>query len=307
MPIKLPKGIPAGKTLKEEHIFYMTEERAYRQDIRPLRILILNLMPEKIVTETQLFRMLGNSPLQVEPFLIYTASYKPTNVSGEHLSSFYHTIEDVKSQYFDGMIITGAPVERMPFEEVAYWSEMMEIMEWSKTHVYSTLHICWGAQAGLYYHYGVPKYELPEKVFGVFPHTMEWDTPVKLFRGFDDIFYVPHSRYTEVQAKDIEPIKELRLLSSSEESGVFAVTDLLARQIFLTGHLEYDPDTLDKEYKRDRAKGMNTALPKNYYPGDDENKKPRMRWRSAANLIFANWLNYYVYQLTPYDLRLLAK
>ncbi len=302
MPIKLPSNIPAAETLTNEHVFFMTQERAFKQDIRPLRILILNLMPEKITTETQLFRLLGNSPLQVEPLLMYTASYQPTNVSEDHLGAFYCTFEDVHEQFFDGMIITGAPVELLAYEEVAYWSELTTIMEWSKTHVYSTMHICWGAQAGLYYHYGVKKYPLSEKMFGVFPHTVAWYSPVKLLRGFDDIFYVPHSRYTEIRAEEITPIKGLRLLSESSESGVYLVTDLKGRQIFVTGHLEYDPNTLENEYLRDLAKGLDIDIPLNYYPDDDPEQRPVVRWRSTANLLFMNWLNYYVYQETPFDL-----
>lgn len=303
MPIKIPDGLPAARTLEHEHVFFMTETRAYQQDIRPLSILLVNLMPTKTVTETQFFRLLGNTPLQVEPHLLYTASYKPKHTTEEHLAKFYSTFEEIRELYFDGMIITGAPVELMAFEEVAYWEELCEIMEWSKTHVYSTMHVCWGAQAGLYYHYGIPKYGLKEKMFGVFPHVISWDHPVKLFRGFDDIFYIPHSRHTEVRPADILACQKLRLLSISEDSGVFAVSDRKGRQIFVTGHVEYDPLTLDTEYRRDLAKGLDIQLPANYYPDDDPAQQPVMRWRSSAHLLFANWLNYYVYQETPYDIQ----
>ncbi len=302
MPIKIQDGLPAAKILEREHVFFMTETRAYEQDIRPLHILIVNLMPTKTVTETQFFRLLGNTPLQVEPYLLYTASYKPKHISQKHLASYYNTFKEIQHLYFDGMIITGAPVELMEFEDVAYWDELCEIMEWSKTHVYSSMHVCWGAQAGLYYHYGVPKYELDEKMFGVFPHFISWDHPVKLFRGFDDIFYVPHSRHTEIRPSDILARQELRLLSISENSGVFAVADHEGRQIFVTGHVEYDPLTLDSEYRRDVDKGLPIKIPHNYYPDNDPTKQPVMRWRSSAHLLFANWLNYYVYQETPYDI-----
>lgn len=302
MPIKLPKGIPAAETLSNEHVFFMTEERAFKQDIRALKILILNLMPDKITTETQLFRMLGNSPLQVEPSLIYTASYRPTTISEDHLGAFYSTFDEIREEYFDGFIITGAPVEQYAFEDVAYWSELREIMDWSRSHVYSTLYICWAAMAGLYHHYGIPSHHLSRKVSGVFEHRIGWYNPVKLFRGFDDIFFVPHSRYTELWAEEIRAVPELRLLAESEVSGVYAVSDLTGRQIFVTGHLEYDPWTLDSEYRRDLGKGIPIAPPVNYYKDDDPDEKPVVRWRSSANLFFANWLNYYVYQVTPYDL-----
>lgn len=302
MPIKIQDGLPAARILEREHVFFMTETRAYEQDIRPLHILIVNLMPTKTVTETQFFRLLGNTPLQVEPYLLYTASYTPKHISQKHLASYYNTFKEIQHLYFDGMIITGAPVELMEFEDVAYWDELCEIMEWSKTHVYSSMHVCWGAQAGLYYHYGVPKYGLDEKMFGVFPHFISWDHPVKLFRGFDDIFYVPHSRHTEIRPSDILARQELRLLSISEDSGVFAVSDHEGRQIFVTGHVEYDPLTLDSEYRRDVDKGLPIKIPHNYYPDNDPTKQPVMRWRSSAHLLFANWLNYYVYQETPYDI-----
>lgn len=302
MPIKIQDNLPAANILEQENVFVMYEDRAYSQDIRPLRIIILNLMPTKIVTETQLLRLLSNSPLQVEVDLIYTSSYQPRNTSMDHLIKFYETFDDVKDRRYDGMIITGAPVEQMPFEEVTYWSELAAIMEWSKTHVYSTLHICWGAQAGLYYHYGVPKYDIEKKMFGVFPHYRSWMKPVKLFRGFDDVFYVPHSRHTEVRRADIEKISSLRILAESTVSGVYAVSDMSGRQIFLTGHSEYDPLTLRDEYERDVSRGLPIEVPQNYFPDDDPSNKPLVRWRSSAYLLFANWLNYYVYQATPFDL-----
>lgn len=302
MPIKIPDNLPAAGILEQENVFVMYENRAYSQDIRPLRILLLNLMPNKIVTETQLLRLLSNSPLQVEVDLIYTATYNPRNTPTEHLTKFYETFEQVRSRRYDGMIITGAPVELMAFEEVDYWDELCEIMTWSKSHVYSTLHICWGAQAGLYFHYGIPKYALREKVFGVYAHSRSWTRPVKLFRGFDDVFYVPHSRYTEVRRSDLERIPDLRILSESESSGVYAVSDLSGRQFFITGHSEYDPLTLKFEYDRDRAKGLDIAVPENYFPDQNPDNPPVVRWRSSAYLLFANWLNYYVYQETPFDL-----
>jgi homoserine O-succinyltransferase len=280
----------------------MYDNRAYSQDIRPLRILILNLMPTKIVTETQLLRLLSNSPIQIDVDFIYTSSYNPRNTPLDHLVKYYETFDQIKERRYDGMIITGAPVEQMPFEEVAYWPELCEIMEWSKKHVYSTLHICWGAQAGLHYHYGIPKYDLPEKMFGVFPHFRSYTRPVKLFRGFDDVFFVPHSRHTEIRKEDIESVPELRLLSESEVSGVYAVSDMKGRQIFLTGHSEYDPLTLKQEYERDIERGLNIDVPKNYFPADDPASQPLVQWRSSAYLLFANWLNYYVYQETPFDL-----
>ncbi len=302
MPIKIPDHLPAAGILEQENVFVMHDNRAYSQDIRPLRILILNLMPTKIVTETQLLRLLGNSPLQVDVDLMYTASYNPRNTSSEHLTKFYETFDQVRDRRYDGMIITGAPVEHMSFEEVAYWPELCEIMRWSRSHVYSTLHICWGAQAGLYYHYDIPKYELPAKMFGIFPHCLSWTKPVKLFRGFDDVFYVPHSRHTEVRRADLEKIPSLRILSESEISGVYAVSDLTGRQIFLTGHSEYDPLTLKYEYERDLERGMPIDPPVHYFQDDDPSKPPIVNWRSSAYLLFANWLNYYVYQETPFNL-----
>ncbi len=301
MPIKIPDALPAADILDQENVFFMREDRAYHQEIRPLRILILNLMPNKVATETQLLRLLGNSPLQVEVDLIYTASYQPRNTAEEHLLKFYTTFDEVEGNRYDGCIITGAPVEQMPFEEVAYWPELVRILEWTRRNVFSTLHICWGAQAGLYHHFGVPKRDLPEKMFGVFLHGRP-DTHVKLFRGFDDIFYVPHSRHTTVMRDDILAVPALTLLSESDESGVYLASANHGRQIFVTGHSEYDPYTLKGEFERDRAKGLPISVPKNYYPDDDPGREPVVRWRAHANLLFANWLNYYVYQETPYDL-----
>ena len=301
MPIKIPNELPAVRTLEAENIFVMTEKRAITQDIRPLKILILNLMPTKIDTETQLSRLLGNTPLQVEIELIHTTTHKSKNTSEDHLLAFYKEFSDVKDRYFDGLIITGAPVEKMEFEEVEYWNELTEIMEWSKTHVHSTLHICWGAQAGLYYHYGIKKHLMDEKLSGVYAHTVDYKRSI-LFRGFDETFYVPHSRYTTVKREDIEEIPNLRVLASSEEAGVYAVITPGGKQVFLTGHSEYDAVTLEKEYKRDKALGINPKVPKNYYPGDDDTKPPMLTWRAHATLLFTNWLNYFVYQTTPYDI-----
>ena len=301
MPIKIPNDLPAVETLRNENIFVMTEERATSQDIRPLSILLLNLMPKKIQTETQLSRILGNTPLQIELELITTKSHQSVNTPQEHLQAFYGTFDDVKHRNFDGMIITGAPVEQMDYEEVDYWEELCEIMEWTKTHVHSTFHICWGAQAGLYYHYGVPKIPLPEKMFGVFPHIVDYKQSI-LFRGFDDIFNVPHSRHTTVLREDIEKVPELKVLASSEEAGVYAVFTKEGRQIFIMGHSEYDADTLNQEYIRDVTAGKPISIPKNYFPGDDPTKEPVISWRAHANLLFSNWLNYFVYQATPYDL-----
>ena len=301
MPIKIPNELPATETLNNENIFVITETRAVTQDIRPLRILLLNLMPTKIATETQFARLLGNSPLQVELELLQTATHSSKNVSQEHMLSFYKTFDQIKNQKFDGMVITGAPVELMDFEEVDYWEELCEIMEWSKTHVTSTLHICWGAQAAMYYHYGIKKVNLDTKIFGVFPHIAEYKNSI-LLRGFDDVFMVPQSRYTTFRREDIESCDELRIVSSSDETGVFIVTTDKGKQIFVTGHLEYDADTLKKEYDRDKAKGDDIAVPKNYFPNDDDTKPPMVTWRSHANLLYSNWLNYFVYQTTPYDI-----
>ena len=301
MPIKIPNDLPAVKTLEGENIFVMTEKRAITQDIRPLEILLLNLMPKKIETETQLSRLLGNSPLQVNLTLIHTKSHESKNTPAEHLFTFYKTFEDIKDKTFDGMIITGAPVEQMAFEEVEYWEELCEIMEWSKTHVHSTLHICWGAQAGLYYHFGIKKHSLDKKLFGVFPHTVDYKKSI-LFRGFDDVFYVPQSRYTTVDTNDVKAVSELKILASSERCGVYAVSNKGGSQIFITGHSEYDADTLKNEYLRDIAAGLNTAMPENYFKNDNPQKPPVVSWRAHANLLFCNWLNYFVYQTTPYDI-----
>ena len=306
MPIKIPESLPARATLESENIFTITEHRAITQDIRPLRILLLNLMPTKIVTETQLARLLGNSPLQIELELIMTAGHESRNTSREHMLSFYKTFADVKHQHFDGMVITGAPVEQMDFEQVDYWQELCEIMEWSKTHVTSTFHICWGAQAGLYYHFGVKKLPLEKKLFGVFEHRVERRSSM-LLRGFDDTFFVPHSRHTTIDRTDIEAVAELKILASSEEAGIYAVATDKGRQIFITGHSEYDADTLRLEYERDKKAGLPIDVPKNYFPGDDDTQPPRVTWRSHANLIYTNWLNYYVYQRTPYIIDDIAK
>ena len=301
MPIKIPNLLPATQTLYEENIFVITENRAITQDIRPLRIVMLNLMPQKIVTETQIARLIGNTPLQVELELLQTATHKSKHTSAEHMLAFYKVFDDIKDQNFDGMIITGAPVEQMPFEDVEYWDELCEIMEWSKTHVTSTLHICWGAQAGLYYHYGIQKQQLPEKLFGVFEHTLDHKRSI-LFRGFDDTFLVPHSRHTTIRREDVESVDGLKIISSSKEAGVFVVATDRGRQIFVTGHSEYDGDTLKREYLRDKNAGLPIAVPKNYFPNDDDTKEPVVRWRSCANLFYSNWLNYFVYQTTPYDI-----
>ena len=302
MPIKIPNDLPAVQTLTDENIFVMTETRAITQDIRPLKILLLNLMPKKIETETQLARLLGNSPLQVEMEFIHTKSHVSKNTSAEHLFTFYKTFEDVKDNYYDGLIITGAPVEQMPFEEVEYWEELCGIMEWSKTHVTSTFHICWGAQAGLYYHYGIQKYPLGFKYSGIYPHTVEYKRSI-LFRGFDDVFMVPQSRYTTVRYEDVAAVPELKILASSEETGIYAVASPNGRQIFITGHSEYDADTLKNEYVRDVGAGLNPAVPVNYFRDDDPTKEPIVSWRSHANLLYSNWLNYFVYQTTPYDIK----
>jgi len=301
VPIKVPNGLPAIQTLLEENIFVMTETRATTQDIRPLKIMLLNLMPTKIDTETQLSRLLGNTPLQVELTLVRTKSHESRNTPEEHMLAFYQEFDDVRHQNFDGLIITGAPVEHLPFEEVDYWQELCQIMEWSKTHVHSTFHICWGAQAGLYYHFGIGKQPLPEKMFGVFPHTRDYEKSI-LLRGFDEVFMVPHSRHTTVDRAQIEAEPQLRILASSEEAGVYAMATRNGRQIFITGHSEYDALTLEREYKRDVAAGKDIKVPKNYYPDDDPSKKPIVSWRSHANLLYCNWLNYFVYQTTPYNL-----
>ena len=302
MPIKIPNQLPATGTLRSENIFVMTETRAMTQDIRPLQILLLNLMPTKIDTETQLARVLGNTPLQIELELIAPAGHVSKNTSREHMLAFYKTFDQVKDRTFDGLIITGAPVELMAFEDVDYWPELCAVMEWSKTHAHSTLYICWGAQAGLYYHYGIQKHLLPEKLFGVFQHTVE-DPNYILFRGFDDRFWVPHSRNTTVERADIEAVPGLKVLAASPEAGVYAVKSPEGRQVFLMGHAEYDRDTLKKEYLRDLAAGVDIRLPRNYFPGDDPTREPVVNWRSCAHLLYANWLNYCVYQTTPYDIQ----
>ena len=306
MPIQIPNDLPAAGILQQENIFVMTEDRAITQDIRPLEIVVLNLMPTKIVTETQLTRLLGNTPLQVRLELMHTKSHVSKNTAQEHLLSFYKSFDELKDRKFDGMVITGAPVENMPFEEVDYWPELCEIMEWTTTHVQSTFHICWGAQAGLYYHYGIPKYPLDQKLFGVFEHTRDYPRSI-LLRGFDDTFWVPHSRHTTIHREDIEAVSGLKILASSEEAGIYAVMSKEGRHIFVTGHSEYDANTLEKEYLRDKNKGLPIAVPKNYYPNDDDTQQPIVRWRGHANLLFSNWLNYFVYQATPYDIMNIGK
>lgn len=301
MPIKIPNDLPASQTLTKENIFVMDASRATHQDIRPLKIAILNLMPTKISTETQLLRLLGNTPIQIEVTLLQMKTHESKNTSADHLGSFYSYFEDVQNQRFDGLIITGAPIETLDFEEVDYWEELVQIMEWSKTNAFSTMHICWGAQAGLYHHYGIPKYLLPKKKFGVFEHHLEQDF-VKLFRGFDDTFFVPHSRHTGIHREPIDAHPDLELMASSEEAGVYIVIAREGRQIFVTGHSEYDPETLKGEYDRDISQGKSINVPDNYYPDDDPTQPPIVRWRGHANLLFSNWLNYYVYQETPYDI-----
>ncbi len=301
MPIQIPNDLPAAGILQQENIFVMSHNRAVVQDIRPLEILVLNLMPTKVVTETQLSRLLGNTPLQVHVELMHTSTHTAKNVSQEHLLTFYKTFDEIKHRKFDGLVITGAPVENMPFEEVDYWPELCRIMEWSKTHVHSTMHICWGAQAGLYYHYGIQKHPLPEKMFGIFKHTADYKRAI-LLRGFDDTFWVPHSRHTTVLREDIEKVPELKILASSEEAGVYLVMNGQGRHIFVTGHSEYDADTLQREYLRDKNLGLPIEVPVNYFPNDDDTKEPIVRWRAHANLLFSNWLNYFVYQTTPYNI-----
>ena len=301
MPIKIPNSLPATSVLEGENIFVITESRAISQDIRPLHILLLNLMPTKVATETQLARVLGNTPLQVELELLQVKSHESKNVSQNHMLAFYKTFDQVRDNKYDGMVITGAPVEHLAFEQVDYWDELCQIMAWSKSHVHSTFHICWGAQAGLYYHYGIPKLPLEKKLFGVFPHRVERKSSI-LFRGFDDVFMVPHSRHTTILRRDVEAVGALKILASSEEAGIYAMATDQGRQVFITGHSEYDADTLEKEYLRDKNAGLPIELPKNYYPGDDDTQPPRMSWRAHANLLYSNWLNYFVYQNTPYDL-----
>ena len=301
MPIRIPNNLPATGVLQQENIFVMTETRAVTQDIRPLEIVLLNLMPTKVATETQLTRLLGNTPLQVHLELMHTRSHKSKNVSRDHLLSFYKTFDELKHRKFDGMVITGAPVDQMAFEDVDYWEELCEIMEWSKTNVHSTFHICWGAQAGLYYHYGVRKHTLDKKLFGVYSHRADYKRSI-LLRGFDDEFWVPHSRHTTIDRADIEAVPGLKILASSEEAGVYIIMNKEGRQIFVTGHSEYDPDTLEREYLRDKYLGLPVQVPKNYYPDDDDSKAPIVRWRGHGNLLYSNWLNYFVYQTTPYDI-----
>lgn len=304
MPIRIDNELPAKQRLEIENIFVMSNMRADTQDIRPLKILILNLMPTKLETETQLLRLLSNSPLQVDVEFLQVATHEAKNVSKSHMEKFYETYDDVKDRKYDGMIITGAPVEQMEFEEVDYWNELCKIMEWSKTNVYSTFHICWGAQAGLYYHYGIKKYPTKKKIFGIFPHK-SLDETHPLMRGLDDIYYVPHSRHTEIKTQDIAQVKDLQILSYSELAGIHIVADMECRKFFVTGHSEYDRDTLAREYFRDKEKGLDIDIPYNYFPSDDVNATPQMEWKSTANILFNNWLNYFVYQKTPYDLNTL--
>lgn len=306
MPIQIPNDLPAAGILQQENIFVMPENRASTQDIRPLEIVLLNLMPTKVATETQFTRLLGNTPLQVKLELMHTSTHVSKNTAQDHLLNFYKSFDELKHRKFDGMVITGAPVELMPFEDVDYWQELCQIMEWSKTNVHSTIHICWGAQAGLYYHYGIDKKQMDEKLFGVFPHTVDYKRSI-LLRGFDDVFWVPHSRHTTVDKADIEAIDGLKIIASSQEAGVYAVMNKKGRQIFITGHSEYDPDTLENEYLRDKNRGLPIRVPENYYPNDDDTKEPIVRWRAHANLLFSNWLNYFVYQTTPYDITSIGK
>ncbi len=306
MPIKIPNGLPAREVLESENIFVMSETRAQTQEIRPLRIALLNLMPTKIVTETQLSRLLGNTPLQVELELVQVSTHKAKNTSEEHMLAFYKTFDEISDQYFDGMIITGAPVENMPFEQVEYWEELCRIMEWTKTHVHSTFHICWGAQAGLYYHFGINKVQLDKKMFGVFPHKVVYKNPI-LLRGFDDEFWVPHSRHTTIRREDVAAIPEIKILAESEEAGLYAMATQGGRQVFITGHSEYDWDTLNREYVRDKNAGLPIEVPKNYFPNDDDTQMPLVRWRGHANLLYSNWLNYFVYQSTPYDVMAIGR
>lgn len=301
MPIRIDDELPAKQNLEIENIFVMSKSRANMQDIRPLKIIILNLMPTKLETETQLLRLLSNSPLQLDIDFLQVKSHKAKNVSRIHMAKFYNTFDDIKDNKYDGMIITGAPVEQLEFEEVDYWDELCMIMEWSKKNVYSTFHICWGAQAGLYYHYGIKKYPLKKKMFGVFPHK-SLDITHPLMRGLDDVYYVPHSRHTETRLQDIALVKQLQVISYSEISGVHIISDMDCRQFFVTGHSEYDRDTLAKEYFRDKEKGLDIDVPYNYFSNDDDKSVPIMSWKSSANIIFSNWLNYFVYQKTPYDL-----
>jgi homoserine O-succinyltransferase len=300
MPVKIPDNLPAVQVLRDENIFVMTEKRAVSQDIRPLRVAVLNLMPNKEVTETQLLRVIGNTPLQVEMTLLRTATHRSVNTPKLHLDSFYKTFDDVKHKKFDGLVVTGAPVEKLRFEDVDYWQELTAILDWADTHVFSTLFICWAAQAALHHHYGIPKYPLGSKCSGVFPHTvLEPNHP--LMRGFDSVFYAPHSRHTEVRASDIAAVSDLMLLSVSEQAGVYIAASTLGKRVFVTGHSEYDPNTLRMEYERDIERGMDVPVPCHYFPDDDPTKEPIVVWRAHSNLLFQNWLNYCVYQETPYD------
>ncbi|MDO4287595.1 MAG: homoserine O-succinyltransferase [Eubacterium sp.] len=301
MPIKIPNNLPAFSILEKENIFVMDQQRASTQDIRPLKIVIMNLMPTKVVTETQLLRLIGNTPIQVDITLLQSATHESKNTAQKHLDTFYKTFDDIRDAYFDGMIITGAPIETLPFEEVDYWPELKAVMSWSKTHVFSTLHICWGAQAGLYYHYGIPKYNLDKKCFGVFEHHLDAEL-IPLFQGFDDVFFAPHSRHSEIRREDIEKNPELTIAASSDDAGIYAVMARKGRQIFITGHSEYDPETLGDEYYRDISEGKAIEVPRNYFKDDNPDNPPVVRWRGHANLLFFNWLNYYVYQATPYNL-----
>lgn len=306
MPIRIPNNLPAKAILENENIFIMDENRAYSQDIRPLKIALINLMPTKISTETQLSRLLGNTPLQVELDLIHMSTHNSKNTSSEHLLSFYQTFPDIKDNYYDGMIITGAPVENLEFSEVNYWDELCEIMEWSKKHVHSTLHICWGAQAGLYYHYNINKIPLKKKLFGIYKHRVVYNHPI-LLRGFDEVFCAPHSRHTTISTLEVQKCHELKILASSKEAGIYAISSDKGKHIFITGHSEYDRDTLKEEYLRDKNKGLDIQIPVNYFPDDDPTKTPIVSWRSHANLLFSNWLNYFVYQTTPFNLEEIEK
>ena len=306
MPIRIPNNLPATGSLQQENIFVMTETRAVTQDIRPLEIVLLNLMPTKIATETQLSRLLGNTPLQVKLELMHMSTHKSKNTAQDHLLNFYKSFDELKHRKFDGMVITGAPVELMEFEEVDYWPELCQIMEWTKTNVHSTFHICWGAQAGLYYHYGVKKHTMDKKLFGVYEHKADYKRSI-LLRGFDDVFWVPHSRHTTIDRADVEKIPDMKILASSEKAGVYAMSTKQGRQIFVTGHSEYDADTLLKEYIRDKSQGLPIDVPENYFPGDDDTQPPVVRWKGHGNLLFSNWLNYFVYQTTPYDIMTIGK
>ena len=306
MPIQIPNDLPAAEVLQSENIFVMPENRAATQDIRPLEIVLLNLMPTKVATETQLSRLLGNTPLQVKLELMHMSSHKSKNTSQDHLLNFYKSFDELKHRKFDGMVITGAPVELMEFEEVDYWPELCQIMEWTKTNVHSTFHICWGAQAGLYYHYGVKKHTMDKKLFGVYEHKADYKRSI-LLRGFDDVFWVPHSRHTTIDRADVEKIPDMKILASSEKAGVYAMATKAGRQIFVTGHSEYDADTLLKEYIRDKSQGLPIDVPENYFPGDDDSQPPVVRWKGHGNLLFSNWLNYFVYQTTPYDIMTIGK